>query len=352
VNRLRISAASVAAACLMGAACGGGDLVLPEEDRSPAAAVGLRGDNQFAPPGAELPDSIVVKVTDAAGRPVSGVSVAFEPAPGAEGGETTPDTARTDADGEAAAHWVLGERLGEQQVDAEVVGAGLAVVSFTATAVEEDPRPSAERSSVTASPESIEAVTGLSVITVTVLDGRGEPLSGAAVTLAATGVGNILTQPSAPTGEDGVAQGTFQAITPGTRVVSAVVNGDIGIVETASVTVIAEPEPETQRLAFLVQPTDTEEDEVISPPVAVAVVNDDGDVVPVSGVEIRLELIREQSHGSNELEGTTTRLTENGVAFFPDLRVDREEDGYRLHATAPERPELGSVDSETFDVED
>jgi hypothetical protein len=223
------------------------------------------------------------------------------------------------------------------------------MVSFTATAVEDAPQPSAEQSSVTASPASIEAVTGLSVIRVTVRDGRGDPLSGATVTLSATGGGNVLTQPSAPTGEDGVAEGSLQAITPGTRVISAVVNDDVAIVETASVEVVVTPTAD--RLTFLVQPLDTREDEIISPPVAVAIVNGDGDVVPVSGVEIRLELIREKDQSSNELEGNTTQVTDNGVALFPDLRVDRDDKHYRLRASAPGRPELGSVDSETFDVE-
>lgn len=310
----------------------------------------LSGDGQSAAPGEELTQPIVVKVTDADARPLPDVSVSFTLGLAADGGEITPDTALTDENGEATARWVLGEVLGEQRVEAEVVGAGLDVVSFTATAVEDVPQPSAELSSVTASPESIEAVTGLSVIRVTVLDGRGDPVSGATVTLAATGLGNVLTQPSAPTDTDGVAEGTLQAITPGTKVISAVVNGGITVLETASVEVVVTPTPD--RLVFLVQPTDTEEDETISPPVAVAIVDDDGDVVPLSGVEIRVELIEEGDENSDDLEGDTTEVTEGGVAAFPDLRVDRDENDYRLRATAPERPELGSVDSETFDIED
>jgi hypothetical protein len=244
----------------------------------------------------------------------------------------------------------LGDGLGEQEVHAEVVGAGLDVVSFTATAVEDLPQPSAGHSSVTASPESIEAVTGLSVIRVTVRDGQGDPIAGATVTLAATGLGNVLTQPSGSTEEDGVAEGSLQAITPGTKVISAVVNGTVTIDETASIEVVVTPRAD--RLVFLVQPTDTEEDEIISPAVAVVILDDDGDVVPLSGVEIRLELIRERGEGSDELEGDTTQITDEGVAVFPDLRVDRDDRDYRLRATAPERSELGSVDSETFDVED
>jgi len=133
-------------------------------------------------------------------------------------------------------------------------------------------------------------------------------------------------------------------------VISAVVNGGINVHETASVEVVVTPTAD--QLEFLVQPTDAEEDEPFSPPVAVAIVDDEGDVVPVSGVDIRLELNRERGESSDDLEGETTAVTDDGVAVFPDLRVDHKEKHYRLRATAPERPELGSVDSETFDIED
>lgn len=348
---MRLTPACIAAACLLGgAACGGADLVLPSgATPGPAALEALRGNAQVALPGAELPAPIVVLVTDAEKQPMAGMRVAFRLGAGAEGGSTLPDTATTGVDGEASTRWVLGDDLGEQRMSAEVVGTGLNMVSFTATAVASAPAPSAGRSSVAASPASIEAITGISVITVTVRDPRGEPLPGMSVTLAASGAGNVLIQPTAPTDEDGVAQGTLQAIVPGSRVVSAVVNGNLAIQETATVTVVAAPEPD--RLAFVVQPTDAEEDEPITPAVTVAVVNGEGEVVPVSGVEIRLELIRGH-RPSRELEGTTAQVTENGVAVFPDLEVDRDDEDYLLRATAPNHPELGSVDSETFDVED
>ena len=349
---MRLAPALAASLCLVpGMACGGGDLGLPE-DASPAGIERTGGQGQTGLPGTELPQPIVVKVTDAQGRPVPGVQVAFETA---DGGATAPDTAQTEGDGTASARWVLGGEPGEQRVEAEVVGAGLPVVSFTATAVEDaGTEPSPDRSDVTASPTTIEAVTGLSVITVRVRDGRGDPLIGATVTLAVTGAGNVLTQPAAPTGPDGVATGTLQSIVPETKVISAVVNGDVVISETAEVvvTLTPEPEPEAHHLEFVVQPSDAEEDEVISPPVAVGVVDAGGEVVPVSGVEIELELIKEDGKASKELEGERTRSTVDGVAVFPDLEVEKEEDGYRLRATARGRPELGSVDSDPFDIED
>ncbi len=345
---MRLTTASVAAAFLLAPACGGDDLVLPE-NTEPAAIEALRGDGQVAPPGAELATPIVASVTDAQGRPVRGVRVAFELGAGADGGSTSPDTAVTDGDGEASARWVLGEEIGEQRVRAEVVGAALDVVSFTATAVSISPAPSASRSSLVAEPSSFEAVTGLSVVTVTVRDEQGEPVSGVTVTLAASGAGNVLTQPAEPTDDDGVAQGTLQAMVPGERVVSAVVEGSLAIQQTTLVAVTAAPRPD--RLVFLVQPTDAREDRPIAPPVAVALVDDGGAVVPLSGIEIRLELIHEHDHG-DDLEGRTEQVTQDGVAAFPDLAVDRDHEDYRLRASAPDHPELGSVDSETFDVED
>jgi hypothetical protein len=340
-------------ACLVSSACGGSDLVLPENPGpAPASAEAFHGSGQSAAPGAELPAPLVVKVTDAQGDPLPDVSVAFELGAGAEGGEITPDTARTNGAGEASAQWVLGQGLGDHQVDAEVVGAGLDVVSFTATAVEDLPEPSGELSSLSATPARIEAITGVAGIRVTVRDQAGEPVAGATVILFSTGASNFLTQPATPTGEDGVAEGALQALTPGARVVSAMVNGDVAVVETATVDVVTTPpQPAAARLVFMVQPMDTDEDEIISPPVSVAVVDGEGNVVPLSGIEVRVELVRD-GKDSHELEGSTTRLTENGVAVFPDLRVDRHEHDYLLRATSPDHPELGSVDSQMFDIED
>jgi hypothetical protein len=432
-----------------GAACGGGDLVLPE-DRVPAEIFVVEGNGQIGPVGAELAEPLRVRVQDVQARAVSGVRVAFKLGARAGGGNTSPDTAVTDADGLASSRWVLGGAPGRQEVQAEIVGSsmaatfvadaeqtsgfhleltsgdaqdgavgaelpeplvvrlvdeggegisdravawvvaigegtaapqssstdadgfagtfwtlgpsaglntlnavvsGVGVVSFTATGVAEGGgEPSPERSGVSASPADITVGAGVSTITVTVRDGSGAAVSGATVTLAATGAGNILTQPRAPTGADGVATGTLQSAVPGTKVVSAVVNGSMGISETAAVTVSAVPQAD--RLRFPVQPSDTPKGETISPAVEVAVVDQQGDVVPVSGVEIEVELIRSDGHDSKELEGDPTRDTQDGVAVFSDLTVDHDGKGYRLRAFAPARPELGTVESEPFDIED
>ena len=97
--------------------------------------------------------------------------------------------------------------------------------------------PSVTRSTVTANPVLIAAGSGTSMITVTVLGDSGAPVPGASVVVQATGEGNILTQPSGPTGPDGVARATLQSTEPGDKIISAAVNESLGLSQTASVTV-------------------------------------------------------------------------------------------------------------------
>lgn len=442
---LRALAASLS--LISGAACGAGDLVLPQ-NQPPAEIVVFDGNQQTGVVGAELADPLIVRVVDAGNQPVQGVGVAFGLGDGAHGGGLIPDTALTNADGLALSRWILGGAPGHQEVNAEVVGmslgitlsadaegsstlrleltsgdeqsgapnaklaeplvvrltddagdpvpgqavawviatgegvagpsssdtdadgfaftswtlgpagglqtinavvSGVGVVSFTATAEGGGGgEPNPERSTIDASPASIEAGSGLSTITVTVRDGDGVAVSGAAVTLSATGSGNILTQPSAPTGADGTVTGTLQSVVPGTKVVSAQVSGAVTIAETATVTVSAISVP--NHLVFLVQPSSVEEDEEISPAVEVAIVDQQGNVVALYGVEIEIALIREDGNESNELEGDLTRGTEAGIAAFPGLVVDRRDEDYRLRASVPGSPELGAVESSPFDV--
>jgi hypothetical protein len=91
---------------------------------------------------------------------------------------------------------------------------------------------------------------------------------------------------------------------------------------------------------------------MISPDVEVAIVDAQGSVVTVSGVEIEIELLETDGETSDELKGDRTRSTEDGIAVFRDLKVDSSNEDYRLRASAPGRPELGSVESSPFDVED
>jgi len=428
------------------AACGGEDLILPDV-QTPAEIRAAVGDEQAGSVGTELSDPLVVLVVDDEENPVPGVQVAFTLGAGAEGGTLTPDTAVTDAAGEASSRWILGGAEGRQEVDAEVVGmalsaqfsadaqrtstltlelasgdgqsaevgtelpeplvvrlvddegegvagrpvawvvgagggsaspetsvtdeagfagsrwtlgpaageqllnaviSGVGVVSFTATAIGDGAgEPSADLSTITASPNSFDAGSGQSIITVTVRDGTGAPLAGARVELSASGNDNQLVQPSGETGADGIATGTLSSDRSGTRVITAVVNGEVTLSQTVEVTV---RDPEPVGLVFLVQPSDTDDGDEISPAIEIAIVDARGDVVRLSGVEIEVEFFVDGR--DHRFEGDGTRETENGVAVFDDLSLDHDHDDYRLRAFAPDRPELGSVLSVPFDIEE
>jgi hypothetical protein len=96
---------------------------------------------------------------------------------------------------------------------------------------------STSQSSVVAAP-TVVTPGGSSTITVTAKDDHGNPINGATVVLAATGSGSSITQPTAPTGTDGVATGTVTGTVEETILTSATIDGT-PIAQTATVQVIA-----------------------------------------------------------------------------------------------------------------
>jgi len=101
-------------------ACGGEDLLLPSS-AAPAELRVVSGDLQQAQTGARLPDPLVVEATDAHGRPVVGSRIHFRFEVASDGGQVTPDTARTDESGRATAEVRLGTAVGSHPVEASVL---------------------------------------------------------------------------------------------------------------------------------------------------------------------------------------------------------------------------------------
>lgn len=87
---------------------------------APDALTILTGNNQTGTPGAPLPDSLRVRLTDRFGNPISGVTISWAPNPG--DGTVNPATSVTDANGRAATRWTLGSTGGPKTVTA--VGGG------------------------------------------------------------------------------------------------------------------------------------------------------------------------------------------------------------------------------------
>lgn len=122
----------VVAAGLLTASCSGDDLTLPG-DREPAALDVVEGNNQSARVGAPLPEPVVVRLTDASGRPVIGAAVTFR-VTSSSGGTLSPAEATTDEGGEASSAWSLGTAAGTHTAEARTEAAGVTPAELTAFA--------------------------------------------------------------------------------------------------------------------------------------------------------------------------------------------------------------------------
>jgi adhesin/invasin len=206
---------------------------------APASIEAAAGGGESAVVGTAVPTAPAVLVRDAEGNPLPGIPVSFKVTAG--GGTATGRTPITGSDGVATVGgWTLGPKVGTNTMQATLSGLEVSgsPVSFSATGT---PGPvSAAKSLVTADPAQITASAGssASTITVTARDAFENPIQGLAVTLSATGTGNTLTQPAAPTGSSGTTTGKLSATVPGDRVVSATIGG-VAITATATVRVSA-----------------------------------------------------------------------------------------------------------------
>ena len=198
-------------------------------------------------------------------------------------------------------------------------------------------------STVSASPTTIKASAGssLTTIRVTARDQSGNPVSGAAVVLAATGSGNTLSQPAGTTDLSGVATGTLSSTVAEGKTITATINGG-GVTQTATITVT----PATaSALAFTVQPTSTTAGAAISPAVRVEVRDPLGNRVASATSAITLAIGTNPAGGT--LLGTKTVAAVAGVATFSDLTIDLTGTGYTLRATSGS---LTAATSTPFDI--
>ena len=99
--------------------CSASDLSLPS-DSNPSRIVIVSGDGQQAAVGSLLPDPLVVRLTDAATRPVAGASLVFSFQGPASDAVVNPGTAETDSTGVASVRARLGSTVGTQIVEARL----------------------------------------------------------------------------------------------------------------------------------------------------------------------------------------------------------------------------------------
>jgi adhesin/invasin len=97
----------------------------------PTSLVVVQGANQTIQAGKELPNPVVLRVTDASGAPMPGIPVSFIVSAG--GGSVNPGTVTSDKSGEAKTKWTLGPSETAQRIDAS--SPGLDPVTIKATAL-------------------------------------------------------------------------------------------------------------------------------------------------------------------------------------------------------------------------
>jgi hypothetical protein len=349
MQTLSLSRLALSLSIVLGWGCGGDDLVLPADP--PGSVEIVQGDDQNGPPGATLADPLIVRLLDESGNGIPDRTVVWVVHTGS--GTVDPATGMTDAEGFASAEWTLGSAPGVQRVDAQVPGIG--TVTFTATNTDDGGDDGDGEGPVAARLEGVEgggqsAPVGTALPVrpaVRVLDEAGQPVEGFQVTFVVTGGGGSVGGATQTTDAAGIARVDRWTLgpAPGTNTVEAIAGSLAGspVVFTAEATAA---QAEVDRLVFLVPPRDVAENETFT--VQVALVDADGDVVPLSGVFIYLALFEkgDDSPSNDDLRGERFENTQDGVAVF-DLAVER--DGrYRLRALTDDLPELGPHGPEPY----
>ena len=168
---------------------------------------------------------------------------------------------------------------------------------------------------------------GSSTIDVTVEDGSGNPMSGVAVTLSATG-SNSITQPAATTDLSGHTSGSLSATVAGSNTVTAVAGG---VTLSTHPVVVVNPGPQS-KLAFSVQPSTTASGAAITPAVQVQI--QDGFGNQVNSSDNVTVAIGTDPSGSATLSGTLTVAASGGTASFADVSINNPGTGYTLTAAS------------------
>ncbi|MEP7325467.1 MAG: Ig-like domain-containing protein [Gemmatimonadota bacterium] len=170
----------------------------------------VRGDGQTAQVSHAVPDSLVVRLLDSYGNPVSGEEVTWQ----AAAGSLSSGTVTTGPDGQAAVSWTLGSTAGVQTATATHGGTTGSPVNFSATATQGPPPQLVLVTQPSSSARSGEVFATQPVIQLE--DDTGNPLAHAGVQVTAqiaSGGGALEGATTVATDGNGVAQFTDLKIT-------------------------------------------------------------------------------------------------------------------------------------------
>jgi hypothetical protein len=306
------------------------------------------GNEQTAAIGTAVPEPLVVVVKDEFGNPVEGATVEWS----AENGSVDPSESTTGPDGLASTSWILGRSVGQQRATASSGALDGSPVRFIATA-----GPGTATRLVLVSGNRQSAAPGRELpepLVVRIVDREGNGVPGRAVSWVVGAGGGSVTSATSTTNGKGEAETRWTlGPSPGLNTLNAVVSGiDVSVVGFTATAVTdggggggggGGGASTPTRLVFLVQPSDTERDRDISPPIEVGVLDQNGNRVTDGEFRITLQLVEEDD---DKLDGDTSETTEEGVARFGKVEVD-DEGTFRLRAVADG---LQSVESDAFEI--
>ncbi len=311
----------VLGAALLLAACGGGD---PGVQIGPPARIDAAlGDGQNGVVGSVLAVSPSVRVADANGRGVAGITVRFDIASGG-GTISGGDSVVTTSDGVATVgQWRLGAQPGLQQLRAQAVNFPLQLF-IEATA---GPGP----------PASIQAVSGGGVLSaivnqlvfpapaVRVRDGFGNPIAGITVTFEVTlGGGTVTGSPAATDAEGRATVGSWRLgpLQGNNRLIARTSNGIIATFNATGVGIPSSVQPAS--------PVDQAGVTNFGVPVVPRVLVRDQQGQPIAGVAV----VFTRTLGDGVLQGETAATDNNGIAALGDWRLGIAPN-HAVQATVP-----------------
>ena len=172
--------------------------------QAPSAVDVMSGDEQVVRRGTALPEDVVVRVGDAGGSPVQGVTVAFAPADG--DGSADPGAATTDAEGLARTSWTLGDHAGPQSLAASVAADGDLSVQLSATALTPEEATDSLRIADGDAQSGLQGWPLRTPLAVLALDGRGEPVPGVRIAFAPADGDGSADPDTATTDAEGLAR--------------------------------------------------------------------------------------------------------------------------------------------------
>jgi alpha-tubulin suppressor-like RCC1 family protein len=247
----------------------------------PAEIIALaRGDGQAAAAGMVLPDSLLVRVTDRFGNPLSGERVGWHTP---DGGVLSDTATFTDANGLAGIIWRLGNRAGPQATLASAPSLTGSPLTFTATAL---PGPAVALLKIFGDGQTAPAGTELTdSIVVRLVDALGNGVPSRSISWVA-GIGGGSAAPT--TGTTDAVGRAFTRWTLGPSAGSQVMNGVVSGFEPAAFSATAVSEAPVTLEAASATVLVGQVGQPVNPPPAVRVLDRNSNPVPGTTVTFRV----------------------------------------------------------------